>query len=65
MVCYIQHVYATCIAKESNQASASNTKLSEEAKQKLLELQVQLQDHQSNSENSNYIKFKKGYDCKV
>ncbi|MGB7636311.1 MAG: hypothetical protein WBL88_01925 [Nitrososphaeraceae archaeon] len=65
MVCYIQHVYATRIAKESNQASASNAKLSEEAKQKLLELQVQLQDHQSNSENSNYIKFKKGYDCKV
>ena len=43
----------------------SSTKLSEEAKQKLLELQTHLQEQQSNSENSNYIKFKKGYDCKV
>src|SRR5919198_774525 len=51
---------------KSNQASMiSSTKLSEEAKQKLLELQVQLQEQQSSSENSNYIKFKKGYDCKV
>jgi hypothetical protein len=43
---------------EINQASS--TKLSEEAKQKLLDLQTQLQEQQSNSENSNYIKFKKG-----
>jgi hypothetical protein len=42
---------------EINQASS--TKLSEEAKQKLLELQTQLQEQQNNSENSNYIKFKK------
>ncbi|MFL6419367.1 MAG: hypothetical protein ACJ71P_08145, partial [Nitrososphaeraceae archaeon] len=49
-------------SREINQAS---TKLSEEAKQKLLELQTQLQEQQSNSQNSNYIKFKKGYDCKV
>jgi hypothetical protein len=48
---------------EINQASS--TKLSEEAKQKLLDLQTQLQEQQNNSENSNYIKFKKGYDCKV
>jgi hypothetical protein len=50
-------------SREINQASS--TKLSEEAKQKLMELQSQLQEQQSNSENSNYIKFKKGYDCKV
>ena len=49
--------------EESNQES--NTKLSEEAKQKLLELQAKLQEQQSNPENSKYIKFKKGYDCKV
>jgi len=48
---------------EINQASS--TKLNEEAKQKLLDLQTQLQEQQSNSENNNYIKFKKGYDCKV
>jgi hypothetical protein len=34
-------------SREINQAS--NTKLSEEAKQKLLELQSQLQEQQSNS----------------
>jgi hypothetical protein len=50
---------------ESEQALKSSAKLSEEAKQKLLELQIQLQEQQRNSENSNYIKFKKGYDCKV
>ena len=50
-------------SREINQASS--TKLSEEAKQTLLNLQTQLQEQQSNSENSNYIKFKKGYDCKV
>jgi hypothetical protein len=44
---------------------ASSTTLSEEAKQKLSELQTQLQEQQSNSGNGNYIKFKKGYDCKV
>jgi hypothetical protein len=38
---------------------ASSTKLSEETKQKLLELQTHLQEQQSNSENGNYIKFKK------
>jgi len=45
----------------------SSTKLSEEAKQKLLQLQAQLQEHNNNSnpENSNYIKFKKGYDYKI
>jgi hypothetical protein len=47
----------------STTGQASSTKLSEEAKQKLLELQTHLQEQQSNSENSNYIKFKKGYDC--
>jgi hypothetical protein len=57
----------TATSAKSNQAptTTSSTKLSEEAKQKLLELQTQLQEQQSNSENSNYIKFKKGYDCKV
>ena len=50
-------------SREINQASS--TKLSEEAKQKLLKLQTLLQEQQSNPENSNYIKFKKGYDCKV
>jgi hypothetical protein len=56
---------STTTSAKSNQATTSSTKLSEEAKQKLLELQTQLQEQQSNSENSNYIKFKKGYDCKV
>ena len=55
----------TISSAESDQVSTSSTKLSEEAKQKLLELQVQLQEQQSNSENSKYIKFDKGYDCKV
>jgi hypothetical protein len=35
---------------------ASSTKLSEEAKQKLLELQTQLQEQQSNSENCDKCK---------
>ena len=45
--------------------TTSSAKLSEEAKQKLLELQTQLQEQQRNSENSKYIKFKKGRDYKV
>ena len=50
---------------ENNQA-ANTTKLSEEAKNKLLELQAELQENSNNSENkSNYIKFKQGYDFKV
>ena len=58
---------STTTSTESNQAPTSSTKLSEEAKQKLLELQAELQNHTSNNspENSNYIKFKPGYDCKV
>jgi hypothetical protein len=53
---------------ETNQTSTSSTKLSQEAKQKLLELQAQLQEHgnnNSNPENSKYIKFDKGHDYKV
>ena len=52
-------------SSESNQAQTLGAKLSEEAKQKLLELQTQLQEQQRNSENSMYIKFKKGQDYKV
>jgi hypothetical protein len=47
---------------EINQASS--TKLSEEAKQKLLDLQTQLQEQQSNSENNNYINSKKATTAK-
>ena len=54
----------TTSSTESNQAS-TNTKLSEEAKQNLSELLAQLQEHTTNSENSNYIKFKQGQDYKV
>jgi len=54
----------TSSSTESNQAT-TNTKLSEEAKQKLSELLAQLQEHTTNSENSNYIKFKQGQDYKV
>jgi hypothetical protein len=55
----------TTSSTESNQAS-TNTKLSEEARSKLLELQAKLQEHINSIENSsNYIKFKPGYDCKV
>jgi hypothetical protein len=55
----------TTTSTESNQGLTSSTKLSEEAKQRLLELQMQLQEQQRNSENSKYIKFKKGQDYKV
>jgi hypothetical protein len=55
----------TVTSTESNKAPTSSTKLSQEAKQKLLEVQTQLQEQQRNSENSKYIKFKQGYDCKV
>jgi hypothetical protein len=49
------------ITTTSNQVSSK--KLSEDAKRKLLELNAQLQE-QSNSDDTNYIKFKAG-DTKV
>jgi hypothetical protein len=49
----------------SNQ-SPSNQQLSEEAKNKLVELQAKLQEHINSIESSSeYIKFKQGYDSKV
>jgi hypothetical protein len=49
-----------------NNIVENTTKLSEDAKNKLLELQVELQQNRNNSENnSNYIKFKQGHDFKV
>jgi hypothetical protein len=53
------------LASINERNKVESTKLSEEAKNKLLELQAELQQNSNNSENNNYIKFKQGHDFKV